>query len=79
MSLGVIIVSMVVATVASLVASARDKKAGTVESAKAVADEKGTPATVDDAAAERGAVAGTAPAEPAARADDTSSTPPGTH
>ncbi|MGC5171048.1 TerC family protein [Microbacterium sp. DT81.1] len=65
MSLGVIIVSMLVATVASLIASARDKKAGTVESAKAVADEKGTPATVDDAAAGRDAVAGTAPADPA--------------
>lgn len=53
MSLGVIIASMAVATIASLVASARDKKKGeTVEpttadaAAAVVAEEKGTPPTV---------------------------------
>ncbi|MET0860760.1 MAG: TerC family protein [Microbacterium sp.] len=53
MSLGVIIASMAVATIASLVASARDRKKGeTVEPATAdaaaavVAEEKGTPPTV---------------------------------
>lgn len=67
MSLGVIILSMTVATVASLVASSRDKKAGVpdaaavaaaadapagteaaAEAATVVAEEKGTPPTVDD-------------------------------
>ncbi|SBS70553.1 TerC family protein [uncultured Microbacterium sp.] len=51
MSLGVIIVSMVVATVASLIASARDSRrdeSGTpVAAATAVAEEKGTPAVVE--------------------------------
>jgi tellurite resistance protein TerC len=63
MSLGVIVASMVVATVASLVASARERAAGPVAgsagdtvapvtetpvaAAEAVADEKGTPATVE--------------------------------
>ncbi|MBN9176190.1 MAG: TerC family protein [Microbacterium sp.] len=55
MSLGVIILSMVVATVASLAASARERRAapaGTApetprEAADAVAEEKGTPPTVD--------------------------------
>jgi tellurite resistance protein TerC len=48
MSLGVIVVSMVVATVASLIASAREKRAESPEeAAAAVADEKGTPATVE--------------------------------
>ncbi|MDX2375611.1 TerC family protein [Microbacterium sp. LRZ72] len=47
MSLGVIIVSMAVATVASLVASARENRARTdVEAAATVADEKGTPPPV---------------------------------
>jgi tellurite resistance protein TerC len=48
MSLGVIVVSMAVATVASLIASAREKRAESPEdAAAAVADEKGTPATVE--------------------------------
>ena len=48
MSLGVIIISMLVATVASLVASAREKKMPNADAAAAVvADEKGTPPTVD--------------------------------
>ncbi len=48
MSLGVIVVAMTVATVASLVASARDKRAaGVTDAAAAVADEKGTPPTVE--------------------------------
>ncbi|MBN9223509.1 MAG: tellurium resistance protein TerC [Microbacterium sp. SCN 70-27] len=54
MSLGVIVVAMVVATGASLVASARERRAGIApetpaEAADAVADEKGTPPTVDGA------------------------------
>ncbi|GAA3627209.1 TerC family protein [Microbacterium awajiense] len=48
MSLGVIVVAMTVATVASLIASARDKRAaGVTDAAAAVADEKGTPPTVE--------------------------------
>ena len=63
MSLGVIVVSMAVATVASLAASARERRRGTdasaavagapagmaasAEAAAVVADEKGTPATVE--------------------------------
>ena len=55
MSLGVIVLSMVVATVASLMASARERRAapaeGTpstpVEAAEAVAEQKGTPPTVE--------------------------------
>lgn len=48
MSLGVIVASMVVATVASLIASARDDKAATPDAAAAaVAEEKGTPPTVE--------------------------------
>jgi tellurite resistance protein TerC len=48
MSLGVIILSMTVATIASLIASARDKRATTPDAAASVvADEKGTPSTVD--------------------------------
>ncbi len=48
MSLGVIVASMVVATIASLVASARDTKAVTADAAAAaVAEEKGTPPTVE--------------------------------
>lgn len=55
MSLGVIVVSMIVATVASLIASSRERRAAPtaavpstpVEAAGAVADEKGTPPTVD--------------------------------
>ncbi len=55
MSLGVIVVSMAVATIASLIASARERRAmpagaapsTPVEAAEAVADEKGTPPTVD--------------------------------
>lgn len=54
MSLGIIVLSMVVATVASLVASSRESRVapvaadGTpVEAAGAVADEKGTPPTVE--------------------------------
>lgn len=55
MSLGVIIVSMAVATIASLIASSRERRAmpaaetpsTPVEAAEAVADEKGTPPTVD--------------------------------
>ena len=47
-SLGVIVASMAVATIASLVASSRDKrKAPTPDAAASVvADEKGTPPTV---------------------------------
>jgi len=55
MSLGVIVLSMAVATIASLVASARERReapAGAVpstpvEAAESVAEEKGTPPTVD--------------------------------
>jgi len=54
MSLGVILVSMIVATVASLVASARERTAAPTPTsvtptaaAEAVAEEKGTPPTVD--------------------------------
>jgi tellurite resistance protein TerC len=49
MSLGVIVLSMAVATIASLVASARDKRAAATADAAAavVAEEKGTPPTVD--------------------------------
>ncbi|WP_454116238.1 TerC family protein [Microbacterium aurum] len=54
MSLGVIILSMVVATAASLIASRRERLAAPaaptqtpVEAAERVADEKGTPPTVD--------------------------------
>ncbi len=55
MSLGVIVLSMVVATVASLMASARERRAapaeGTpstpVDAAEAVAEQKGTPPTVE--------------------------------
>ncbi|WP_426319845.1 TerC family protein [Microbacterium sp. E-13] len=48
MSLGVIVLSMVVATVASLLASARDKRAVSADAAATVvADEKGTPSTVE--------------------------------
>ncbi len=49
MSLAVIILSMAVATIASLIASARDKrKAVTPDAAAAVvAEEKGTPPTVE--------------------------------
>jgi tellurite resistance protein TerC len=48
MSLGVIVISMAVATVASLIASAREKKMPTADAAAAVvADEKGTPPTVE--------------------------------
>jgi tellurite resistance protein TerC len=47
-SLGVIVAAMAVATIASLIASARDRRAGTTEAAAAaVADEKGTPASVE--------------------------------
>jgi tellurite resistance protein TerC len=49
-SLGVIVASMALATVASLIASSREEKAGTADAAAAaVAEEKGTPPTVDDA------------------------------
>jgi tellurite resistance protein TerC len=49
MSLAVIVLSMVVATVASLIASARDKRAGTPdEAAAAVVEEKGTPSLVEE-------------------------------
>jgi tellurite resistance protein TerC len=49
MSLGVIVASMAVATIASLIASNRDRRAVTPEAAAAkVADEKGAPPTVDD-------------------------------
>ena len=55
MSLGVIITSMVVATVASLIASSRERRAAPagaaaaspVEAAEEVAEHKGTPPTVD--------------------------------
>jgi tellurite resistance protein TerC len=48
-SLGVIVASMALATVASLIASSREEKAGTANAAAAaVAEEKGTPSTVDD-------------------------------
>lgn len=48
MSLAVIVVAMAVATIASLVASSRDKKTATTDAAAAVvADEKGTPPTVE--------------------------------
>lgn len=51
MSLAVIILSMAVATVASLIASSREKKAGSAgAAAQVVADEKGTPPTVDQPA-----------------------------
>ncbi|QKJ19242.1 TerC family protein [Microbacterium hominis] len=47
MSLGVIVASMAVATIASLVASAREKRAQSPEAAaEVVAEEKGTPPTV---------------------------------
>ncbi len=54
-SLGVIVASMAVATIASLIASARDRRAAPagdapstpLEAAEAVADEKGTPPTVE--------------------------------
>ena len=47
MSLGVIVAAMAVATIASLIASARERRAGTTDAAAAaVADEKGTPSTV---------------------------------
>jgi len=47
-SLGVIVISMAVATIASLIASAREDKVKTPDAAAAaVADEKGTPATVE--------------------------------
>jgi len=54
MSLGVIVASMAVATIASLVASARDRRtaaaggADAVSAAEAVADERGTPPTVNE-------------------------------
>jgi tellurite resistance protein TerC len=49
MSLAVIVLSMAVATIASLMASARDAKKRTPDAAAAVvAQEKGTPASVDD-------------------------------
>ena len=55
MSLAVIMLSMAVATIASLVASAREKKAGTLDPAAAVvAGEKGAPPTVDRPAARDG-------------------------
>lgn len=54
MSLGVIVISMVVATVASLVASSRERRAAgqaepadPADAASVVADEKGTPSTVE--------------------------------
>lgn len=48
MSLGVIIAAMAVATVASLLASARERRAGSADAAAAVvAEEKGTPPTVE--------------------------------
>lgn len=54
MSLGVIVISMVVATVASLLASSRERRAeaqvrpaGPADAASVVAQEKGTPSTVD--------------------------------
>lgn len=54
MSLGVIVISMVVATVASLLASSRERRAeaqvhaaGAADAASVVAQEKGTPSTVD--------------------------------
>ena len=52
MSLAVIVLSMAVATVASLVASARDKRTARTADAAAevVAEEKGTPPTVDQPA-----------------------------
>ena len=57
MSLGVIVVSMVVATVASLLASSRERRAAgqaeeadPVDAASVVADEKGTPSTVEQPA-----------------------------
>ena len=47
-SLAVIVLSMAVATIASLIASSREKAQETpVDAAAAVADEKGTPATVE--------------------------------
>ncbi len=52
-SLAVIIISMIVATVASLVASARERRAAVdapvtpTEAAEVVAEEKGTPPTID--------------------------------
>lgn len=53
-SLGVIIVAMAVATIASLVASSREEKAKTPDAAAAVvADEKGTPASVEQPPATR--------------------------
>lgn len=60
-SLGVIVAAMVVATVASLVAGRNEPKAETpAAAAAAVADEQGTPPTVEQ------------PAEPATRDDDPS-------
>ncbi len=71
MSLGVIVVSMAVATAASLIASARDRRLGRTDAtagvvddgtgappeveaaAEAVAEEKGTPSTVDQRPTER--------------------------
>jgi tellurite resistance protein TerC len=54
MSLAVIVLAMTVATVASLVSSSREKKAQTVDAAAAaVADEKGTPPTVQQPPADR--------------------------
>tara|TARA_Y100000114_G_scaffold156347_1_gene183246 strand:+ start:2560 stop:3663 length:1104 start_codon:yes stop_codon:yes gene_type:complete len=57
MSLGVIVISMVVATAASLLASSRERRAeaqahaaGAADAASAVAHEKGTPSTVDPSA-----------------------------
>ncbi|MCR2763638.1 TerC family protein [Microbacterium sp. zg.B48] len=51
MSLGVIVLSMAVATIASLIASSRDKRAtGRDAAAAVVAEEKGTPPTVDQPA-----------------------------
>ena len=57
MSLGVIVVSMVVATVASLLGSSRERRAAdhgegvdAVDAASTVADEKGTPSTVEQPA-----------------------------
>ena len=48
MSLGVIVLSMAVATIASVIASSREKKAANADAAAAVvADEKGTPPTVE--------------------------------
>ncbi len=55
-SLVVIVVAMAVATVASLLASARDRRKAATATAAAsrVADEKGTPPTVERSATERG-------------------------